>query len=242
MFEKRRHVTCGLADAGTHSTGSAAKRPTLTEASPAHLPDRAKGALARSERRRAARPPHCTDVRHVTVRPHCLQVCLAPVDRAPPGFAHGRDRSWRVLARLPSGRERRRPHRHRVALARSRKPRQRPGQHFPEPAVVLPRCRAQRAVPVGEPVAAAKQRQRPVARRDDAPAPVQQARRARPPARAGRHLRRRTTASGRSGRFRGRRAGPAVRGLPNQTAGINPRQRNRSGSGTCPAYRPDCAR
>ena len=195
MFEKGRNVTCGLADAGTHSTGSAAKRPTLTEASPAHLPDRARGAPTWRERRHAARPPHCTDARHVTVRPHYLQVCLARVDRAPPGFAHGRDRPWRALARLPSGRERRR------------------------------RAPGGRQAMGGEGVRAAAQ-----------------ARRARPPARAGRHLRRRTTASGRSGRLRGRRAGPAVRGLPNQTAGINPRQRNRSGSGTFPAYRPDCAR
>ena len=65
MFEKRRYVISALADAGMRRTGAAAKRPALTEAA------------------------HCTDARHVTVRPHALEVCLAPVDKAPQGSRMG---------------------------------------------------------------------------------------------------------------------------------------------------------
>ena len=112
MIEKLRNVIRGLAGAGTQHAGPAAKRPALIEASPTHLADAGdKGALSPRGRRRASRPPHCTDVRHVTVRPHALEVCLAPVDRAPPGFAHGRDRPWRATPRaLPRhGRRRQAP-------------------------------------------------------------------------------------------------------------------------------------
>ena len=96
MFEKRRKVICGLAVAGMRRTGTAEKRPPLIERSPAHLLVSTKGGLARRDRRRAAcaigaaHPSHCTDASHSTVRTHPLQVCLAPVDEAPIGFARGR--------------------------------------------------------------------------------------------------------------------------------------------------------